>query len=107
MLACDLYGFPSDNIVELAERVGDILGITFSLHNSLHRGGDYYRHGFLPGEELILQPNREEDGGPIETDFRQYPTLLFVEGTRRSTEIRDMLVGGMNGEVSLLRHRTL
>ena len=89
MKSIDVYGFQSDNINELAQRLSGILNIEFSLHDSLYRGGAYYRSAIPGKEEFVLQRNKDlVDNELAEPEFPQFPILLYIDPTERSEEIR-------------------
>jgi|RhiMetdeSRZDD1v2_1073273.scaffolds.fasta_scaffold925405_2 hypothetical protein len=108
MKSYDLYGFTSDNLDKLAESLGRTLGVTFSLHESSYRGGDYYRSGTPGQEEFVLQSNYDQIEDEIaEPEFPKYSTLLYVGPTDHSEEIKDRIEMEMKSAAVLLRHRVL
>ncbi len=76
-----LFGFREGSLAELAAAVGSAAGIHFALHDSLYRGGDYYRHE-SDGEQVFLQNNVDAlaEGRPVEEEFPDFPFLLYVSG---------------------------
>jgi hypothetical protein len=69
-------------IEEVAMKVGQALGITFKLHDSMYLGGDYYRSCSVDGE-FIVQHN-DDLGEPAEPTHPELPTLVRIETTARS-----------------------
>ena len=68
------------------------IAVTFALHDSDYRGGDYYVGLAGPsGEEWIIQPNTDGDERAVSTWLG--PTVLYVEATRRDGEIIETLAG--------------
>ncbi len=68
------------------------LGVRFNAHESSYRGGEYYKFDGLGLEEIILQRNFD----PIENEYceeeaAEYPILLYVSGSARSSEIEGLL----------------
>jgi hypothetical protein len=83
-----LIGFREADIRRIALAVERALDIKFVLHDSLWRGGDYYRCEDSEGS-FILQ--RNNDGGPpgesAEIEFPDSPVLLYVETNHSQSEI--------------------
>ena len=109
----DLYGFFSDDLDELASIIGSSLGITFSSHESLYHGGDYYLwEDEITSESFRLQSNRDllesapEDAW-AEPEFRQYPSLLYVSGTVRPAEIEKAILETLKEGAAILQRETL
>lgn len=96
MATHDLYGSnldlePSRQTVEAA------LSIELRPHESLYRGGDYYRYG----ETFILQRNRELGDELAEPDFSDVSTLLYVDKAERPEQVKALLES--EGSFVLLR----
>jgi hypothetical protein len=94
MTTFDLYGSPNLTADELCAAVGAALGVSFVEHDSSFRG----RYLLADGRpRLEVQPNRVpgDDGQlePMESEFVDYPALLYVHGSDRPDEIRDLLAG--------------
>jgi hypothetical protein len=83
-----LFGFLSGSLAATANSVSRDLGVTFELHDSLWRGGDYYVYE-SGSEKIIIQ--RNNDGGPpdepAEEQFPNYPLLMYVD-TERAEEMK-------------------
>ncbi len=108
MKSYDLYGLISSDLEKLAQDLGQILGVTFSLHESSYRGGDYYRSGMPGQEEFILQSNYDQiEDEVVEPEFPTYAALLYVGPTDHSAEIKDRIEMEMKSDAVLLRHRVL
>jgi len=108
MQSYELYGFVSDNLTDLANHLGRVLGITLVSHESSYRGGTYYRFGMPGQEEFILQRNYDkQDQEAVELEFPDYTTLLYIGPTERSEEIKKLLTMQMKVKATLLRHRVL
>ena len=103
MAAYDLYGSTSQALDDIRSSVEKALGVTFEARESSYQGGDYYRYGPAAGEHFVLKSNVDPyDGEPAETRFPQYPTLLYVNSTSRSAELRGRVEALT--ELTLLRH---
>jgi hypothetical protein len=95
----DLFGSRQLQLSAAAGLIRSALGVEFELHESGYHGGDYYRSLGLEGDEIIVQTNFEDDEGYLaETDFADYPTLVYVNGgseevarTLRTIEGLDLL----------------
>ena len=107
MATHDLYGFISDDLDGIADRLSTILNIKWTPHESSFRGGAYYRSGTLGHEEYILQRNLELDDELAEPDFRDIPVLLYVGWTEHSEALTTLLLTEMEGQVTLLHHEAL
>jgi hypothetical protein len=69
--------------------------------------GDYYLAAGTSDESFKLQSNYyEPEGDWMEPAFKDYPTLLYVDNTQRSEEIRALIFAIISG-VALLRHELL
>jgi hypothetical protein len=74
------------------------LDVTFTLHDSSYRNGDYYMGlTTASSEEWFLQDNLDQDER-AEPDW-EGPTILYVEATRRPEEI----VSGLADVLELVR----
>lgn len=105
MRSSDLYGIRIGNLAEAALRLERVLGLKFTLHESVHRGGDYYRYEIPRKELLILQHNIDPiNGGAAEPELQDYALLLYIEVTERSDEIQALLVKELRSHMALLRH---
>lgn len=105
----DLYGFSSSNINHVAAILSHALSIEWALHESTFKG-EYYRFGMPNEEEFILQYNfdeRENEKEWNEPEFKQYSIILYVNDTRRSEEIKKLVVVAMGDDAVRLRSEEL
>ena len=83
----------TDELAAVRDVVARLLEVEFELHDSDYLGGEYFRAA-LPtkelAEEIRVQRNLERDE-PMEPDFPEWPTLVYVEGTTRADEIEATL----------------
>jgi cytosine/adenosine deaminase-related metal-dependent hydrolase len=86
----DLYGWRGLNLQVARLRVEAALGVTLELHDSIYRGGDYYRTGPKFGESFILQTNRELEE-LMEPSFPEHDVLLYVDLAEEPTAIEACL----------------
>jgi len=101
----DTYGSRDMNLDSIRRAIETALGVEFHLHDSLYRGGDYYRCEDTPPERFILQRNHDLlDDEPAERDYSEYPVILYVEETARSSEITSLLRQS-DAPLSLLKHK--
>ena len=91
----DLYGAMSLSMKELCIKVEKVLSIKFDLHDSMYRGGDYYRAGLLgSNEEIAIQLNRfvlYDEEETAEPSYSEYPVILRIAWTQRGDEYRRKL----------------
>jgi hypothetical protein len=89
-----LYGFENGSLDVLAHEVERCFGVHLQLHDSLWRGGDYYRYDST-SEILILQVNSDgaASNEPAEEAFPGYRFLLYVETTRTQQDISECTKG--------------
>ncbi len=90
----DLYGSHSLSLVELREAAEGCLGIRFTLHDSIYRGGDYFRSGDIGGEEFVIQLNRfeyENEEEIAEPAYADYLVIFRIGWTERGDELREKL----------------
>jgi hypothetical protein len=90
----EVYGSKGLTLPELRDAIEQALGIRFRLHESLYKGGDYFRVGEWGGEEIVVQLNRFEFEGEdeiAEAGFPEYPVILSIEWTRRGHELQQRL----------------
>jgi hypothetical protein len=104
MPSADIYGAKSDDLEHVKFAIESKLHIQFEPHHSSYHGGDYYRNGDGSSEHFILQRNIDLiDNEPAESDFVDFPVILYVEETERSSEIRELLEAS-ESPLSLLKH---
>jgi hypothetical protein len=104
MNSFDLYGWKNGELEKLKSQVENVLGIGLELHESAYHGGEYYLHGKLEEENFSLEYNKDlDEDEPTEADHSEYTVLLYVNRTKRSKELRDMIESGID-DVEFLRH---
>jgi len=103
MFSFDLYGFTQKDIDTIRILIEKTIGVRFEAHNSSYLG-DYYRYGASDSEHFVLQQNLDLlDNEPIESDYSDFPVLLYVNRTRRPEELAG-LIGKLCDGVALLKH---
>lgn len=97
----DLYGFYSEDI-ELAQKIlEEVLNKKMIEHESGYRG-EYLRLD-IGHENFILQRNIDYfDNECLETEFPDYPIILYISYTNRSGKLMESLEG--TGKYTLLKH---
>lgn len=85
-----VFGFRDLNLEASRSLVERQLGICFRLHNSIYRGGDYYRAEV--GDELFfICLNCNVDGTLEYPDNSEFDVFLLVEETERADYIKEVL----------------
>lgn len=103
MTAYDLYGCKLA-LGEAKACLEELFGVRFESRDSTYQGGEYFRYGDASAEHFVLKKNIDPfDGEPAEMKFPDYPILLYVNATIRSTELQDA-IGRLQGDYRLLRH---
>ncbi|MFC7272917.1 hypothetical protein ACFQS1_02895 [Paractinoplanes rhizophilus] len=91
----DVYGFGEPDLGEQPDRLAEVLGVRWRLHESDYRGVYYAAAGPAPGGgKLRLQSNdlRDRNGEYHQLpDFPEYRYLLFVDKAERPDEIRSRI----------------
>ncbi|MDX2247314.1 MAG: hypothetical protein SF052_11080 [Bacteroidia bacterium] len=107
MIRYDLFGFKESDLEKVKSEIETQLEILFTSHESMYKGGIYYRLGDILSENFELQKNIDLlDGEPLEDEFKDFPILLFVNRTIRSEEIVELLTG-LNFKSFHLRSTTI
>lgn len=93
--SCCIYGFRTNQLLELAQLLEQALEMKFEERDSLYKGV-YYRFE-TDDEEFSLQSNRDPVSKPdedqwIEERYKDFPVLLYVDCTQRSDEIHNRLL---------------
>lgn len=103
----DLYGFKQDNLEEIKGVIDLTLGIYLSEDYIGNQKAEEYKYHSGIKEEFVLTNNffKQYDKW-VESEFSQYPVLLYVSGTTRSDEIETKLRSKIEG-IELLRHRVI
>ena len=104
MNSFDLYGWKNSDIDNIKLKVEHALGLKFELHESTYHGGDYYLFGKLDEENFSLEYNKDlDENEPTEDDYSEYIILLYVNRTKRSQELHD-LIKTVIDDAEYLRH---
>jgi hypothetical protein len=107
MNSFDLYGWKTGDLEGTKLKVENVLGIKFELHESSYHGGDYYLCGKLDEENFTLEHNKDlDEDEPTESEYSEYTLLLYVNRTKRSKELRD-LIGAEIDDAFFLRHEDI
>jgi hypothetical protein len=100
--AYDLYGSKNLSLESARGRVGEALGVFLEERDSSYQGGTYYMWGRSDSEHIILKENVDPfDGDPVEQSFPNYPVLLYINATERSSDIEKSI--RQDGSFNLLR----
>jgi hypothetical protein len=81
-------------MAELGNAIESALGISFALHESSYRGGEYLRAALRDGEELVLQLDNFQLGDEMEVaepGYPGYPLVFWVAWTDPADEMRAKL----------------
>ena len=98
-----LYGSKL-SLAEAKEILEELLTLQFEARESTYQCGEYFRTGNRAGEHFELKKNADPfDGDPVEIKFPELPTLLYINATSRSEELRE-IVEHARGGFALLRH---
>jgi len=82
----------------------ELLTLQFEARDSDYQNGEYFRAGNKTGEHFELKKNADPfDGDPVEMKFPDFPTLLYINVTSRSEQLKD-IVARARGDFILLRH---
>lgn len=102
----DLYGAGGLDLYSARCTAEAALGVIFEVRDSAYQGGVYYRFVGRDSENMVLKINVDPfDGEPAEVAFPQYPVLLYVNSTRRSSDLEEAI--GRCGVFELLRRERL
>lgn len=90
MDAYDIYGMNFE--IDFAKNILEqYLSLRFEKRDSAYFGG-YFIAGVREGENFEIKKNIDLiDGEPLESKFHNYSVLIFVNCTKRSDEICDLL----------------
>lgn len=103
MIAYDLYGAKTLTLLLAREHIEGILGVSLDERNSTYQGGVYYMLGSNESENFILKVNLDPfDDEPVEQNFPDYPVLLYINATARSSDVEEAIKKGAC--FKLLRH---
>ncbi|MDX6247914.1 MAG: hypothetical protein QOF10_1274 [Kribbellaceae bacterium] len=79
----------TDALTNVADLLASTLRLAFELRSSDWRGGEY----FLAGDkstayaERVYAQRNDDRGEPAEPQYAAYPTLVYVECTRRADQL--------------------
>ncbi|MGI4848053.1 MAG: hypothetical protein ACRYGK_07955 [Janthinobacterium lividum] len=103
MVSFDVYGRRRGTLDDARPEIERALGIQMEERDSEFQGGQYFRHGRTPDENFLLKNNiNAYDDLPAERRLGQYPVLLYVNRTVRSSDIQ-MLMERSDTMFSLVR----
>lgn len=86
-----LYGFTSDNIIEISKALEDLLLINFEKRNSTFIG-EYYNFRDEMNNSLKLQTNFINEDDWAEPKHKDYFTLLYISGTEISIAMEEKII---------------
>ncbi len=103
----DLYGLQVSDLSEAKTLVENTLALNLLGHESSYCGEYYRSHAVdVDDENFILQKNYDEfEDEWTEESFVDFPILLFVNDTERSSEIASLFENEKG--VVLLRHQEI
>ncbi|HEU4458235.1 MAG TPA: hypothetical protein VFR90_03865 [Methylibium sp.] len=103
MTEARLYGASSLDLEEGCALLQAAVAARFEAHESLYRGGKYYRLRTRDDVELVLQLNFiEDDGEATESDFPQATLLLYVHGNNNAVASTASCIESARGGFELL-----
>ncbi|WP_083196199.1 hypothetical protein [Pseudomonas sp. AU12215] len=103
MIAYDLYGAKALSLLLAREHIEEMFGVSLDERNSTYQGGTYYMLGSNDSENFILKLNLDPfDDEPVEQNFPDYPVLLYINATTRSSDVEGAIKEGAC--FKLLRH---
>ncbi|SRR6266481_969503 len=107
MAIYDLYGILSADITEAKESLEAALDVNFEARESTYQGGEYFVFGKRASENFVLKRNLDPiDGEPAEMKFPEYPILLYINDTLRSSDLQKKIDQNANKFI-LLKHQDL
>jgi len=102
-VAYDLYGVRGLSLLLAKGRAEKMLGVSLEERDSSYQGGIYYIWGRNDSEHFVLKVNVDPfDEEPVEQSFLDFPVLLYINATERSSEIEEII--RKDGCFKLLRH---
>ncbi|MCB9148600.1 MAG: hypothetical protein H6641_07545 [Caldilineaceae bacterium] len=103
----DLYGFKQSDLELVRAELEMVLELKFVAHDSLYRGGLYYRCDRPHSESFQLVGNFNHiEQEYAEEQFADYPTLLYVEQASSPKVTEETIVNNMSS-AKLLRREIL
>lgn len=105
MLSYDLYGSNAPSLERLKIIIEFTLKCIFEAHESSYIG-EYYRAVIDADENVMIRNNVDpEDNSPAESEFPGYKLLIYINGTRRPDEIRNLLYGAAK-DIAFLQRKS-
>jgi hypothetical protein len=103
----DLYGCKLDNLGLVKTQIEQVLGIKLVERDSDYLG-TYYKFKFNDEEEVVCQKNQDpyEEDEWMESGFKMYPTIIYVNDTARPYEFEKLLKSS-EVKLELLRREKL
>lgn len=103
----DLYGFTHTNLEQVRTQLESILNFQLAPHDSIYRGGLYYRNDTSSSASFELQNNyNPEEEAYTEEQFSEYPLLLYVNEPKDPFIIENRLLKNLPS-TQLLRRKAL
>jgi len=97
-----LYGCKA-SLAEAKGILEELLSLQFEARESTYQCGEYFRVGNRAGEHFEIKKNADPfDDDPAEMNFPEFPTLLYINATSRSDELREIMEHARGG-FALLR----
>lgn len=101
-----LYG-SKVSLTKAKEILEELLTLQFEARESEYQGGEYFHAGCMIAESFELKRNVDPfDGDPVEMNFPEFPTLLYINESSRSEELIKSLALA-DRDFILLRHEDL
>ncbi|QBG94600.1 hypothetical protein EYC55_02615 [Xanthomonas oryzae] len=83
-----LFGIMSNSISVTKDRLEKTFSVYFEERDSSYQGGLYYVFNAAGSEQFLLKKNKDPfDGEPVEQGFPEYPLLLYINETNRSSDL--------------------
>ncbi|HDS1530896.1 TPA: hypothetical protein QEK88_000719 [Stenotrophomonas maltophilia] len=102
----DLYGAKGHDLYPAMRIAEATLGVIFEEKDSSYQGGVYYKFKGDGSENIVIKMNVDPfDGGVAEMEFPEHSVLLYVNSTKRSSELEGAI--GRCGVFELLRREVL
>jgi hypothetical protein len=75
-----VYGSLSSDLAQVTEALARVLGVEFTLHNSMYRGGDYYRYESEGGGVVRVERNHDLiDDEPAASQWPEISVLIYLD----------------------------
>lgn len=103
----DLYGSLTSDVSEVKHRVEQALKLALFLRDSSFHGTYFCSDAAYSSEQYLLKGNIDPlDGEPVEADYPEYKTLLYVNDPKNWDIVKERLTAPEAGMVHL-RHEVL